>query len=350
MKGISAYINIEEDSEIKVNANESFIDMDSEIILNMKSTFLDVDLNRYPDDSSEIIRDLYAQYAGVETENIIAGNGSDEMLGLIISLFISQGKKLLTLAPDFTMYDYYVSQNGGEVVKYKTDKDGSFSIEDFIACGKENDVDIIMFSNPNNPTGYSIPDYDIIKVIEAFKDKYVVVDEAYYEFLGESMVPYINRYNNLIVTRTLSKAWGLAALRVGFMIANSDLISIITKSKVPYNVNSVSQHLAAIALKKPKRVYENTKVIVKFREALYKELKFIENEAALSIEFYPSKGNYIYGRTPYKDALINGLKGQGIVIRNFADDSFRITIGSEYENRKLVDSLKSILVYGGDRT
>lgn len=345
MRGISSYI--EESSIIRINANESFVDMDSDMLIDMKSTFLDIDLNRYPEDTSEKLRELYGNYAGVNKENIIVGNGSDEMLGLIISLFINEGKKLLTFAPDFTMYDHYVSKNNGEIIKFKTNDDGGFDVGEFISCGKENDVDIIMFSNPNNPTGHALSMFEIIKVVEAFKDKYVVVDEAYYEFLGESMVPFINRYDNLIVTRTLSKAWGLAALRVGFMISNENVINEVSKFKVPYNVSSISQKLAEIALEKPQRVYKNTKIIVGFRESLYKELEYIEKEAALKIEFYPSKGNYIYGRTCYKDALLKGSEGRGIIIRNFEDDSFRITVGSEYENRKIVESLKSIFVYGG---
>ena len=348
MKSISSYVEIEENSQIKVNANESFINMDNDILINMKSSFLEIDLNRYPENSSEALRRLYGEYAGVEAQNVIVGNGSDEMLGLIISLFIEKGKKLLTISPDFSMYDYYTSRAGGEILKYSSDKDGSFKVEDFINYGKEQDVDLIMFSNPNNPTGFALHDYEIIIILCAFKDKYVVVDEAYYEFFGESMVPYINKYKNLIVTRTLSKAWGLAALRVGFLISNEETVKEITKSKVPYNVNSVSQKLAEIALEKPERVYENTKVIVDLREKLYLALKNIEKEAALSIEFYKSSGNYIYGRTDYKDALMAGLREKGIIIRNFDDDSFRITVGSEYENRKVVEAITSIFVYKGE--
>lgn len=342
------YIDIEENSTIKINANECFMDMDSDMLINMKSAFLDIDLNRYPENSSERLRELYGRYAGVNKENVIVGNGSDEMLGMIISLFISEGKKLLTLSPDFSMYDYYVSRNNGEIIKFASNKDGSFKVDDFISYGKEKNVDLIMFSNPNNPTGYAISNFELIKILESFKDKYVVIDEAYYEFFGESIVPFINRYSNLIVTRTLSKAWGLAALRVGFIISNEDLVRNIRKYKVPYNVNSVSQKLAEIALEKPKRVYRNSEMIINFRDALYKELNYIQKEASLEIEFYPSKGNYIYGRTKYKEALINGIKDRGILIRDFDDDSFRITVGSEYENKKIIEGLKSIFVYGGE--
>ena len=125
------------------------------------------------------------------------------------------------------------------------------------------------------------------------------------------MIPYINRYKNLLVTRTLSKAWGLAATRVGFLIGNCEDINKINKYKVPYNVNSLSQVVAATVLKDRMRVEKNIKEVVSERENLYKSLKEIQENSALYIEFYPSKANYIYGRTEYKEALINGLKSRG---------------------------------------
>lgn len=177
------------------------------------------------------------------------------------------------------------------------------------------------------------------------KIKTILVDEAYYEFYGETMIPYINKYKNLIVTRTLSKAWGLAALRIGFLITNEDNVEELLNYKVPYTISTYSQNLASIALKYPERVVNNAKQIVDQREKLYEALKQVEKNAAMNIEFYPSKANFIYGRTNHKEALINGLKDNGISIRNFNDDTFRITVGSPLENRKVVEGIKNIFVY-----
>jgi histidinol-phosphate aminotransferase len=221
----------------------------------------------------------------------------------------------------------------------------NFNVEEFIELGKQENMDLIIFSNPNNPTGIGIDLENIISILEAFKDTTVLVDEAYYEFYGKSMIPYINKYKNLIVTRTLSKAWGLASLRVGFLISHEDNICELLNYKVPYTISSFSQNLASIVLRYPENVLNNAKQIIEQREELYKNLKEVEKNAAMSIQFYPSKGNYIYGKTAHKEALIKGLENNGIVIRNFSDDTFRITVGSPMQNRKVVDGINKIFVY-----
>lgn len=345
MEIYNEYINIYDENQINLDSNEIYIDMDENILMKMKSSLRSIDLHRYPTNNMEEIKDLYSKYIKLDSKNIIVGNGSDEMIELVISSTITEGKRALTLSPDFVMYDFYVSRFGGELKKYNTSDKMEFNLEEFIKIGKREDVDLIIFSNPNNPTGMAIEVKDICVILEAFKDKTVLVDEAYYEFYGESVISYINKYKNLIVTRTLSKAWGLAALRIGFLITNKNNIDNLLKNKTPYTISSYSQNLASIALKYPDRVIENAKQIIKEREILFENLRELQKKAALKIEFYPSKGNFIYGRTPYKEALIKGLANNGIRIRDFNDDSFRITVGSPMENRRIVNSIKNIFVY-----
>jgi len=339
------YINSYDEYTINLDSNEIYLEMDEKILMNMKSCLTSIPLHRYPTNEMKIIKELYAKYAGTESKNIIVGNGSDEVIELVISKVIKQGRKALSLGPDFVMYNFYVSKFGGELKTYDIGKSMNFNLEEFIDLGKKEDVDLIIFSNPNNPTGIGIELENIIAILEAFKDKTVLVDEAYYEFYGKSMIPYINKYKNLIVTRTLSKAWGLASLRVGFLISREDNVSELLNYKIPYTISSFSQNLASIALKYPENVLKNAKLIIEQREELYKNLKEIEKNAAMKIQFYPSKGNYIYGRTLHKEALIKGLENIGIVIRNFGDDTFRITVGSPMQNRKVVDGMRKIFVY-----
>lgn len=329
---------------VRLNSNESYMDMDSDIVREMKNSLANIELHRYPENDMEQIRELYAKYAGSEAGNIIIGNGSDEMLQLVISSFMGNGKKMLTLNPDFIMYDFYTSLFGGEVKKYNLNDDIEFKLDDFIRNGKENNVDLIMFSNPNNPTGLVLTPKEIVKLLENFPDKIVVVDEAYYEFNGSSMIPYINKYKNLIVTRTLSKAWGLAAIRVGFLITNKDTVKLLSQKKIPYTISSYSQAIALTALKYPERVMENSKKIIDQREILFKELKKIEKNTSMNIKFYPSKGNFIFGRTTHKKMLLKGLSDSGILIRNFPNDTFRITIGSPLENNKVVEEFRKIFI------
>lgn len=350
MKEINSYISTRVDNEINLNGNESYLEIEKELLVMMKSSFGKVEFNRYPDNDNGKIKELYASYVGhgMNRDNIIVGNGSDEMLGLIISIVIGENKKLLTVSPDFTMYDYYVSMQGGEIIKYQSERDGYVDVNKLIELGKKKSVDLVMFSNPNNPTGYAFSLDEVKKVVEAFPEIYVVIDEAYYEFYGESIVGKVNKYKNLIVTRTLSKAWGLAALRIGFLISNKENIKKFNENKVPYSISSLSLAVAEVALTNQARVKEDSKKIVEEREKLYNELKKIEKEAVLKVEFFKSKANYIFGRTLYKEALLNGLKMNGINIRSFDDDSFRVTIGSPFENSRLLQSLRKIFVYGGE--
>ncbi|OPJ60444.1 pyridoxal phosphate-dependent aminotransferase [Clostridium chromiireducens] len=339
------YINAYDEYIITLDSNEIYLEMDKNILMKMKSCLTNIELHKYPTNELKIIKELYAKYANTEGKNIIVGNGSDEVLELVISKEIRHGKKALSLGPDFVMYNFFVSRSGGELKTYDIDKSMSFKVQEFIELGKKECVDLIVFSNPNNPTGIAIDVEDIIAILEAFQDIKVVVDEAYYEFYGKSMIPYISKYKNLIVTRTLSKAWGLASLRVGFLITHEDNIPELLNYKVPYSISSFSQNLASIALRYPENVVNNAKQVIEQREELYKSLKEIEKNAAMKIEFYPSKGNFIYGRTPHKEALIKGLENNGIVIRNFNDDTFRITVGSPMQNRKVVDGIKKIFIY-----
>lgn len=339
------YIDAYDEYVVRLDSNEIYLEMDENMHRQMKSCLTSMELHRYPTNEMNDIKELYAKYSSVESKNIIVSNGSDEAIELVISRMIKQGKKALSLCPDFVMYDFYVSRFGGELVTYDIDKTMNFKVEEFIELGKQEKVDLILFSNPNNPTGISIEIEDIIKILEEFKDAIVLVDEAYYEFHGESMVQYINKYKNLMVTRTLSKAWGLASLRIGFLITHEGNIEELLNYKVPYTISSFSQNLAAIVLRYPQNVVKNTKLVVKQREELYANLREIQKNAAMKIEFYPSKGNFIYGRTKHKDALIKGLENNGIVIRSLKDDTFRITVGSAMQNRKVVDAIAKIFMY-----
>ncbi|AGX44099.1 pyridoxal phosphate-dependent aminotransferase [Clostridium saccharobutylicum] len=345
MSAYKEYINIYDEYKINLDSNEIYMAMDENILMKMRSCLTNIQLHRYPANDMKIIKELYANYAKTDAKNIIVGNGSDEVLELVISKIIKSGKKALSLGPDFTMYDFFVSRFGGQLKNYDIGKRIEFNVDEFIKLGKKENVDLIIFSNPNNPTGIGITIKDILKILNEFKNKTILVDEAYYEFYGETMIPYINKYKNLIVTRTLSKAWGLAALRIGFLITNEDNVEELLNYKVPYTISTYSQNLASIALKYPERVVNNAKQIVDQREKLYEALKQVEKNAAMNIEFYPSKANFIYGRTNHKEALINGLKDNGISIRNFNDDTFRITVGSPLENRKVVEGIKNIFVY-----
>ena len=350
MKYVDSYISVSTKDSIKLDGSESYIRMDNELVVLIKSALGRLSLSAYPNEENTKVRELYASYVknGVTKDNILVGNGSSEFLGLIISDVINAGEKMLTLSPECFCYEKYISLVNGEIIEYKCNKDGSLNIDDFIKLGKEEGVKLIMFSNPNNPTGHILTEEEIEKILIAFKNEYVVVDEAFYEFYGETSVNLLQKYKNLLITRTLSRGWELSSIRVGFLISSEDNTDKFKKKKARYTVNSVSEMIAEKALENSKKILSKVKNIINEREKLYSVLLELEKDAALEVYFYKSNASYIFGRTPYKEALIKGLDSARIHIKNFDDDSFRITVGSSFENNRIIDALKEIFMYGGE--
>lgn len=349
MKNIVAYAAMNNrENMVRLNGNESYLPLSNEFVMELNSALQGIDLHRYPDSECSELKSAYASYSNISIDNIIVGNGSDEMISLVIASNIKKGKRVLTLDPDFPMFDFYTTLNQGKLIKYKCKDNGEFDLQDFIQYGRDNEVDFIIFSRPNNPTGYSLTNIDIIKILEEFPEVNVVVDEAYYEFIDETIADEINNYNNLYITRTLSKAWGLAALRIGFLISNKSNIELMKQYKTPYNVSLISQSIGTKLLQNPERVLNNVRDIKGERDKFFHELKEIERESSIEIRFYPSRANYIFGRTNYIEALIKALENKDIVIRTFNDNSFRITVGSTYENQRVIKAIKSAFVYEGE--
>ena len=338
MKQLQEYKSMETKG-ILLNANESYKNLNTNIIEEIQSNIEKTLFHRYPEDNDENLRKAYASYVGVSKDMILAGNGSDEMLGLIIGMTIKEGKTLYTYELDFSMYDYYTSMYNGELLKYQWKLEEPFYVDQFIQKGKENHVDIIILSNPNNPTGRVVSQEDLCKIIEAFPDIFVVIDEAYAEFNDTTMVPYVNTYKNLLVTRTLSKAFALAGIRCGFLLGHGDTINTIRSYKVPYNVNRLTTFVATTVLKYWKDMLVQVDEIKKQRKIMYDQYKKMNKK---NIILYPSKANYFYGRTTEMKRLLLLLKEKNIIIRTYKDDSFRITIGSSEQNRQVLEVIQKL--------
>lgn len=337
MKKIDTYQAIQQNG-ILLNANESSKNLADNILKEIQEAIVKIDFNRYPDDHCESLCKAYAKYVKLDPKQVMVGNGSDEMLGLLIGLNISSNKKLYTLSPDFSMYDYYVGMHNGTMLKYKKGVDDHFDVDDFIAYGKENEVDMVLFSNPNNPTGKVLPQETLCKIVESFADKYVIIDEAYVEFDESSMLTYLNRYENLLITRTLSKAFSLAGIRCGFLLGNIQTMTKLKPFKVPYNVNSVTQCVAEIVLSHQDEIIKEINQIKQRREKMYQAYKELKRD---DITLYESKANFFYGKSRKKKKLMQAFQQAGIVIRDYDDDSFRISIGSDEENQKVLEVLKN---------
>lgn len=325
---------------ILLHANESPYPLPQSIREEIKTCIDTVSFHRYPEDSAKSLRCAYANYMHLKSDQILFGNGSDEMIGLLIGIYIQQGKRVYTLAPDFSMYDYYTAMHGGKIIPYQCHAGQKFSVADFIAYGKRAAVDLILFSNPNNPTGRCISPSEIYQILEAFPDIPVIIDEAYGEFAESSVVTDIEKYDHLIVLRTLSKAFGIAALRCGCMIANTALMEKLRGYKVPYNVNSLTQMIAEILLNHYEIMEANVKQIIKQREQLYEALQAF---TSADLTIYPSHANFLYGTAARKGELLDAFKRHRIQIRDYANsNAFRITIGTPDENALVKETFAEV--------
>lgn len=336
MKMIQSY-TAAETKGILLNANENSHDLPADIKNEILEAVASVALNRYPDSDETELLQSYGDVMGLSPARLLAGNGSDQMLGYLIGSFLGKGKKLCTLKPDFSMYDYYASGYEADVIKFETAPDGSFKAEDFITYAKENKADMILFSNPNNPSGFCLKIEEIAKIAQAFDTIPVVIDEAYMDFSKEeSAVSLTEQYPSLYVTKTLSKAYGMAGIRLGFLISSEENMKPLKQAFVPYALNSVSMKIACVILRHAEQFQKQIREIISERERMYAVLSAYDR-----LHFYPSQANFLYGYSKDKQRLLELLKEEGIVIRDYrGTDTFRITVGTTGENELILKVLK----------
>jgi len=319
--------------KIMLHANESWSNIPEEFLEKFIERIRTLDFQTYPDMDSLKLREAYGAYLGVPVDNIIAGNGSDELLGMLIGNYLGEGGFLFTLNPDFSMYDFYAAAYKGGVKGFKVREDLTWDVDEFIEAGKKEGPSLILFSNPNNPTGQLASIEDLVKIIEAFPDIPVAIDEAYVEFCDGTIIGEVKNYDNLVVLRTLSKAFGLASIRVGFLIASDKIIGELQRMKVPYNVSAMGQIMGEIALESRGKALKASKVTISERERMWKE---IQSMKLSGLKIFPSHTNFFYGRGRAKEDLVSALAIEDIFIREYKGDSFRITIGSPAVNDKLL--------------
>ncbi len=331
MKEFATYASHRQEGML-LNANEYSENVDDALMEKIKDAVAMVMLNRYPDTTQAALLKAYSKVVGLGEGMLLAGNGSDQMLGYMIARHLAKGKKLYTLAPDFSMYDYYASSYEADVVRFKTNEDGDFDIDAFIEKGLRENVDMVMFSNPNNPTGHFVGSEGIEKIAYAFQDIPFVCDEAYVEFASlPSSVTLIERHPNLFVTRTLSKAYGLAGLRVGFLCGNEQAMQKLREAYVPYALNSVSMKIAETVLDACGDMHERIEMIKSEREKMQEWLK-----ECRGLEAFPSQANFIYVKAQGKDKLMALFKDEGISVRDYAQSPYlRITVGLPRENESV---------------
>jgi histidinol-phosphate aminotransferase len=293
--------------------------------------------NRYPDPLQWELKKKISAIKNFPAENILLGNGSDECIDLVVRAFCDPQKdNIIICPPTYGMYEVYAHINDVELKEVPLQSSYQLHLEGLEAAIDEN-TKLIFFCSPNNPTGNSLIKEDIEMVLNNF-DGIVIVDEAYINFSRQrSLIPELNDYPNLIVMQTLSKAWGLAALRLGMTFASKEITDVLNKIKPPYNINQATQELALKALDNLDDVNAMIMEIVKEREKLANQLV----ELRIVEKVYPSDANFLLVKTKDAGGIYDHLKKKGIIVRNrsnvlLCEGSLRITVGTENENNELI--------------
>lgn len=336
IRSLEPYEPISGTYKIRLDANECPENYPEDILEQIKDAIGKIDFNRYPDPMATEVVNAFADYYGINPELVTAGNGSDELIYLIESAFLEKGDKMLVVAPDFSMYKFYSSICEVECDTFIKDDNLDVDVDALIEKINADNIKLVIFSNPCNPTGKGISANEVRKLINSV-NALVIADEAYMDFWDESLIKEVENYSNLIVFRTASKSIGSASLRLGFAVADKTISRAIKAIKSPYNVNSISQVIGSIIYKNKEYLLNRQKTIVRNKEKLYNSLVKI-SETQKDFRVYESCANFVFVKTPVGKELWEYLKANSIVIR-YMGDYIRITAGTEQE---VIETVKCI--------
>jgi histidinol-phosphate aminotransferase len=296
--------------------------------------------NRYPDPKQKKLKQKISEISGISTPNIFLGNGSDEVIDLVVRAFCTPGKdKIMIHPPTYGMYQVAAETNDNEVVKVNLTPDFQLNVDEIL--NQSNQVKVFFICSPNNPTGNTFSEKDIELLLNKM-NSIIVIDEAYVNFSEkESWTKRLNEFPNLIIMQTLSKAWGLAGIRLGMCFASERIVQVLTNIKLPYNLNILTQETAFEMLGNVDEYNKNVSTIKSERERLFTELQRLP----IVQEVFPSDGNYLLCRFNNANDTYDYLVKKGIIVRNrstqlYCDNCLRITVGTPEDNEELIGYLK----------
>jgi histidinol-phosphate aminotransferase len=293
----------------------------------------------YPDPLQHALRQALADYVGLTPEYVVAGSGSDELIDLVLRLFVAPTDAVLDFPPTFGMYSFLAGVNASLLIEVPRRDD--FSIDLAAALAAAGSARLVFVASPNNPTGNLLSDDELMALLDTGLP--VVVDEAYAEFAGRSYAQLVRRHENLIVLRTLSKWAGLAGLRLGYLIAAPALVEVALKAKQPYNVNVAAEAAAIASLADRRYLMEHVAAMVEERDRLAAALADLD-----FLDVLPSQGNFLLCRVRGVEAseLAAGLAERGIMVRYFSAprlrDCLRISVGRPEHTQAVADGLRAV--------
>ncbi len=323
--------------DIRLDANECPDNLPEFIREEIKAEIDKLAFNRYPDPMATSVVEAFASYYSINPALVTAGNGSDELIFLIEAAFLEKGDKMLVVSPDFSMYNFYSSICEVECETFVKNDNLDIDVDALIEKVNSDGIKLLMFSNPCNPTGRGITADEARRLVTSV-DALVILDEAYMDFWDQSLLSEVEKYSNLIVFRTASKAVGSAALRLGFAVANETISRAVKAVKSPYNVNSFSQAAGAVIFKNKEYLQNRQKTIVKNRETLYNGLMEL---GKVQEDFTPieSVANFVFVRTSQAEKIFAYLKSKSIVVR-LMGSYLRITAGTGQEVEQVLNSIR----------
>ncbi len=341
IRKLSAYSVPHLECSVKLDGNESPFPLPIEILEKVLEEVRRVSINRYPDPGAEVLREKISKMTGFPLEGIVLGNGSDELIGMVMATFSGGTGVALYPVPTFSMYKITGIALGLELVGVELDEGFDIDISATVKEIKRKNPDVIFLASPNNPTGNRFSDERIFEVLE-HSSGVVVVDEAYCDFSGKTFLPSIEKYENLVVLRSMSKV-GFAGIRMGILFGRGEIVNEINKVRLPYNVNSFSQRIAEVILDNAGFVEERVQLIKREQHRVYKALGLMNG-----VEAFRSDANFILFRVKDADKVFGELIEKGVLIRNFNSpgrlkNCLRVTIGTPEENDALLIALGEIL-------
>ncbi len=329
--------------DIALAANEHPANLPGEIIDKLASRLREFRFNRYPDPMASTLRGLIAEANGLEPSNVLVGNGGDELIFDLLLAWGGPGRKMIDAPPTFTMYGIDAQVSGTELVRIPRTADFSVDADAVLERLGEGDIDVVMLAHPNNPTGNITPETVLIDILNA-TDAIVLVDEAYFEFSRHTMRPHMERHPNLVILRTFSKAFSLAGLRVGYLLAHEDVVRELTKVRQPYSIDAFAQWVAATVFRERVVFQQAIRDIMRGRDTLMHGLSAFDG-----VTVYPSEANFILFRIDHASALWRDLlHNYSILIRDFTrtpglEDCLRVTVGTDEENERFLAAMGEIL-------
>lgn len=300
--------------------------------------------NRYPDPLQKKLKTKISELKAIASENIFLGNGSDEPIDLLIRAFCEPGTdNIVTIDPTYGMYQVAAEINDVEIRKVSLTEEFQLDAKEVLNVANEN-TKLIFLCSPNNPSGNNLEKELMLEVVQNFKG-IVIIDEAYIDFApGKSLLPELEKYQNLVILQTFSKAWGMAGIRLGMAFASPEIITVLNKIKYPYNLNILTQKKAIKLLKQKEQIGKWVKLLIAERNKMARLL----GTFPFVVKIYPSDANFLLVKMHDAPGIYDYLVEKGIIVRNrskihLCENSLRITIGSSDENEILLKALNELI-------